>query len=92
MTPEEKELLQRSVDLSEENNKMLHSIRRYMRISRIMSILYWVVIIGSAIGAFYLIQPYIEFFTGSYGDVRNSMSGGIGSMGGILDTLKGLTN
>ena len=49
MTPEEKELLKRSVDLAEDNNIMLRAMRRSMRISRFMSIIYWVFIIGSAI-------------------------------------------
>lgn len=65
MTPEEKELLKRTLALAEENNDMLRSMRRSMRIQRFMSIVYWVFIIGSAVGAYYLIQPYIEAITGN---------------------------
>ena len=64
MSPEEKELLNRTLKLSEENNQILRGIQRSMRFSRFMSILYWVVIIGSAIGAFYLIQPYVNAISG----------------------------
>ena len=53
MSPEERELLKRSVELAEENNDILRSMRRSMRLARIMSIMYWVVIIGSAILAKY---------------------------------------
>jgi hypothetical protein len=74
MSPEEKELLQRAVALSEENNEMLRSMRRSMRISRWMSIAYWVFIIGSAVGAFYLIQPYIDGITGVYGGAKSNFS------------------
>jgi len=60
MDPEARELLNRSVALAEDNNKILHSIRRGMRISRFMSILYWVLIIGISVGAFYFLQPYVD--------------------------------
>ncbi len=66
MNPEEKKLLEDTYALTEENNKMLRSIKGHMRIQRVMSIVYWVFIIGSAVGAFYLIQPYIDEFMGAY--------------------------
>lgn len=81
MSPEERELLKRSVELAEENNDMLHSMRRSMRLARIMSIMYWVVIIGSAVGAYYLIQPYLSAITGAYGNVTGGASG-------LMDLLK----
>lgn len=81
MTPEERELLQRSVDLAEENNRMLNSMHRSMKLARIMSILYWVFIIGSAVGAYYLIQPFIEALGGIYGGAQ----GGVNS---YLDLFK----
>ncbi len=60
MDQESKEMLERTLELAEENNKMLHSMRRSMQIARIMSFLYWAVIIGSAIGAYYFIEPYLQ--------------------------------
>jgi hypothetical protein len=84
MTPEERELLNRSVALGEENNDILRSMRRSMRLARIMSIMYWVVIVGSAVGAYYLIQPYVDSITGAYGDARS----GLDSVGSLLDILK----
>ena len=76
MSPEEKELFKRSIALSEENNQILRSIQRSMRLARIMSILYWVFIIGSAVGAYYLIQPYLNQLMGVYsgaGDILNNL-------------------
>ena len=84
MSPEERELLEHSVKLGEDNNKILHSMRRSMRLTRIMSIMYWVVIIGSAIGVYYLIQPYIATLTGAYGDAKSSLD----SFGFILDVFR----
>lgn len=67
MLPEERELLKKSVSLAEENNKMLHLMRRSQRVSQFMSLLYWVLIIGSAVGAYVLIQPYVDQVVETYG-------------------------
>jgi TRAP-type C4-dicarboxylate transport system permease small subunit len=67
MSPEEKELLKRSVSLGEENNKILRSMKRSQRISQFMSFLYWVLIIGSAAGVYYFIQPYVDQIKSVYG-------------------------
>ena len=60
MDPESKKLLEESLALAKDNNKMLHSMRRSMHVARAMSAIYWVFIIGSAIGAYYFIQPYLD--------------------------------
>ncbi|MDE2399742.1 MAG: hypothetical protein KGL67_01895 [Patescibacteria group bacterium] len=78
MSPEERELLNRSVKLAEENNEMLHSMHRSLRLQRIMSIVYWVFIIGSAIGAYYIIAPYLNQLKSLYesgaGDVLRNIN------------------
>lgn len=81
MSEEEKELLKRSVDLAEENNDMLHAMRRSMRLARIMSIFYWVFIIGSAVGAYYLIQPYVDGISSAYGGAKDGLGGFIEMFG-----------
>lgn len=76
MDMESKKLLEETLELAKENNKMLHSIVRSMRFARIMSILYWIFIIGSAVGAYYLIQPYVDQLISLYGgagDVFNNI-------------------
>jgi len=73
--PESKKLLEETFALAQENNRMLQSMRRSMRLSRIMSFLYWAFIIGSAVGAYYFIQPYLEQLMGVYsgaGDMLNN--------------------
>ncbi|OGI60036.1 hypothetical protein A2641_02575 [Candidatus Nomurabacteria bacterium RIFCSPHIGHO2_01_FULL_37_25] len=72
MSPEERELLNRSVSLAEENNKILLSVKRSMRISKIMTYIYLIFIIGSAAGAYYLLQPYIDQLIGIYGNVQGT--------------------
>ena len=60
MDEETKKLLEENLRLARENNDMLHSLRRSARFARFMSLLYWVFIVGSAVGAYYLIEPYIN--------------------------------
>ena len=71
MSPEERELLNKAVGLAEENNQMLHSMRRSQRWSSIARAIYWVFIIGSAVGAYYFIQPYIDQMMQLYGSASD---------------------
>ena len=71
MTPEERALLERTASLVEENNKILHSLRRSNRLSTAMRIAYWALIIVLSFGAFYFIQPYLNFLTGLSGGSGN---------------------
>jgi hypothetical protein len=57
---ESKQLLQNTFNLTEENNKMLRKMRRAQKISSFMQVIYWLIIIGIAVGAFYFLPPYIS--------------------------------
>ena len=73
MNPEEKELLQKTYELSEENNKILHSIRRGNRWSYFFKITYWVLVIGVAFGAYFYIQPYVNVLSNTYHGVTSDI-------------------
>ena len=73
MEPHEREMLDRVLELSEQNNKMLKKMERMARWSTIFRIIYWSVIIGTAIGLFYFMQPYIDEAKEAYGSVRNAI-------------------
>lgn len=77
-------MLKRSIALAEENNDMLRSIRRSMRLGRLMTIIYWLVIIGISVGAYYFVQPYLQQLMGIYGGAQSN----IDSVSKVLDTLK----
>ena len=66
MDAESKKLLEDTFALAQENNKILHSMKRAMWLGRVMSIVYWALIIGSTIGAYYLIQPYVDAVSNAY--------------------------
>jgi hypothetical protein len=88
MSPEERELLEKSVALSLENNKMLHAIRRSMFWSRMTSYLYWILIIGVSIGAFYFLQPYLDKVVGLYNSISGTQQKINDSQSSLQDFLK----
>jgi len=73
MSPEERELLNRSVSLAEDNNKMLRSMKRSMFWAHVTSALYWILIIGVSVGAFYFLQPYVDEIVKTYGSVIGAL-------------------
>ncbi len=75
MDPESKKLLEETLALSQENNKILHGMRRSMRMARLMSIVYWTIVIGSAVGAFYLLQPYLDGVMDAYNAASSVLKG-----------------
>ncbi len=59
--PEElEELLKENIEISRESLKILKGIRRANRIASAFKIFYWLVIIGSAVSAYYFLEPYIK--------------------------------
>ena len=74
MTPEEKQLLEKIASQVDENNGILRGIRRTQRMSTVMKVLYWLLIIGLSFGAFYFIQPYIDMLKGVSGGIQNDSS------------------
>jgi hypothetical protein len=59
MTPEERSLLENTAALVKENNKILRGIRSSNRWSTIFRVIYWLIIIGLGVGAYYALQPYL---------------------------------
>jgi hypothetical protein len=72
MSPEERALLNKSVELAEDNHRMLKALHRSMRTRRIMSIIYWVLIIGSTVGAWYFVQPYVDQVISTYTGAKSN--------------------
>ena len=64
MDQRERELLENTFNLAKENNEILRKMRRAQKIADFMRFMYWIIIIGVTIGAFYFMQPYIEQMKG----------------------------
>ena len=76
MTPEEKELLQKTYALAKENNEMLHSMRRSMRVSTTIRVIYWGLIILGTIGVTVYVGPILSSVYGSYQNILQEVGGG----------------
>jgi len=81
MTPEERDLLLKSIEIAEENNKMLRGIRRSARFSAFLRFLYWVIILGSAFGFYYYTKPFIKPIMDGYVGMKEN-----------IETLKNTTD
>lgn len=74
MNPYEKELLEETRKLAEENNKILKGLRTAHRWSTAFSFFYWVLIIGVSVGAFYFLQPYVDTILKTYSTIQNDLT------------------
>ena len=70
-----KEILNKILETTEDNNKFLKKISRGILFSRIMTFVYWIVILGVGVGAYYYIQPYIDGLFDTYDGVRGGLQG-----------------
>lgn len=61
------------LELTKENNRMLHYLRGAQRRASAFRLLYWLVILGLGFGAFYYIQPYLEQIIGVYAGAQSSI-------------------
>ena len=91
MTPEERQLLQKAVDLSEENNKILRGIRRSNRFGTAFKVLYWVAIIAISYGAYVYIQPYVDQLLKTYNSVTGTVSK-VSNLGNQIPSIEKLLN
>ncbi|MEI6057366.1 MAG: hypothetical protein WCQ60_00130 [bacterium] len=67
MTPEEKNLLERTLKVSLDNNALLVKMNRRARNGHIFQVAYWLLIIGLSFGAYYIIQPYVNWLSTELG-------------------------
>ncbi len=58
--------------LVQENNKILHGIRRKSRFATFFSVIRWVIIAFIAFGVYTFVQPIVSTFTASYNTVVES--------------------
>lgn len=73
MTTEELEILNQTLKLVEENNKILRRIRRGNRISLVIRSIYWIIILGTAFGTYYFIQPYMKIITENFSSIKENV-------------------
>jgi len=67
-------LLRKNLEVTKENNKILGKIHRYIKWSRALRALYWIIIIGSTLGLYYFIQPFIDNVRDVISDPQSTLS------------------
>jgi len=72
MEDETKRLIAENYALNKENNEMLKKLIIFQKWNQIYKIVYWSIIILSAIGAFYFVKQYM-------GDIVSIYTGGMGT-------------
>lgn len=66
MDEQERKMLEEVVALSRENNVMVRKLVSAQRRAMILRAVYWSIIIGASIIAYYSIQPYLTSLIGLY--------------------------
>ncbi|OGI96918.1 hypothetical protein A3I25_01140 [Candidatus Nomurabacteria bacterium RIFCSPLOWO2_02_FULL_42_17] len=84
MDAETKKLIEESLELARDNNKILRRMRRGQRISSIFRLFYWLMILGIALGAYYYIQPYFSQAQKAY----QNISEGLGNLPDVSNLNK----
>jgi len=85
MDPQERRLLEKIAELTRRNQVILKKLHRAQVIGRTFHILYWVLIIGTTIGAFYFLQPYIDQLKSIYAGIQDTFGG----LQNLLDGIGG---
>ncbi len=73
MDPETKRLLEENLALTKETNHLMKKIVSAQRWGRVFHVLYWVLIIGASVGAYYFIQPYLQLVLGNYDAIMKGL-------------------
>tara|TARA_Y100000294_G_scaffold143306_1_gene137738 strand:- start:47 stop:340 length:294 start_codon:yes stop_codon:yes gene_type:complete len=89
MEPDERRMLKQLSKLAEENNKLLKKIHRSIKWGRFVKLVYWVIVIGSAVGAYYVFQPAFESIQETFGMLGTGVEN-LQNIGGFLPDFSGL--
>jgi hypothetical protein len=92
MTPEERDLLQKTFNLSQENNQMLHKMEKSGKTTRIVKYFYWGFIIVATIASIYFGSLYVDSINSAVNDTGNGTSQTTSSTGvsGMYNNLQQL--
>jgi hypothetical protein len=64
------------LELTRENNRILKSIQKSSRWSKVFSVLWMLIVLGGMLYLYYILQPYIEDLMELYEMSKNAGSGG----------------
>ena len=73
MENEIKKLLEENLELAKQNHQYLKKIDRRQRMSTYWKVFLFIVTVGSALGLYYFLDPYIQSLSDSYGQVKSQI-------------------
>lgn len=74
MNPEERQLLERSLKLNEENNKLLRSMRRITRLAFVWGLIKLVILIVPFAIAYFYLEPHFGTLSQTFGQLREVLN------------------
>ncbi|MCC7160420.1 hypothetical protein IT399_01705 [Candidatus Nomurabacteria bacterium] len=92
MDPESKRLLEETLALTKENNKMLHKVRSVQKWATFWLYLKIFIIIGVALGVFYYIEPYVNKVADLYSSISGTTQKINNTNNSFQDFLKKIAN
>lgn len=69
-------LLEENLALTKENSKKIQNIHSYIRRTFFAKLVYWVIVISIAVGAYYIIQPQINRLINGYTNITSQLQRG----------------
>ncbi len=85
-------MLQETLALAKENNKMLHKVRNVQKWAAFWRVLKLLIVVGLTLGSFYYIEPYLNKMLDLYNSISNTQQKLNGGANNIQDLIKKLGN
>ena len=74
VTKENSELIKENLDLSKKNSKKIKKIQSFARRTFISKLIYWLILIFVAAGAFYAVKPHVENAIETYNSFQDKVN------------------
>lgn len=84
--------MKKTLELTQENNKILRSIRRSNRWSAFMRVIYWAIIIGASVWSYNFLQPYLKTVLNAYETMQANMGNLNSTAGNAQDSIQDMLN
>lgn len=79
-----KKILEENTKIARENHRLLKKIYRSIKWAGFFRMVYWTVLLGSAVGAYYFIQPFIDTAQNSFNSIKSGF-GAIQDIGSLVE-------
>lgn len=83
----DKEKLNRLINLTEENNKILLKMRSYQRWQTIMKIIYLIIFLAVTLGLFYYLEPTVSGLYNQFNNISSQITGFQNSASSTLNSV-----